>query len=47
VVEKLGFPEIGYAPKFLHINGAWRDHRLFALCREDVPGGLLRRLVSP
>lgn len=46
VVEKLGFPEIGYAPRFLHINGAWRDHRLFALCREDVPGGLLRRLVS-
>ena len=46
VVEKLGFPEIGYAPKFLHINGAWRDHRLFALCREDVPGGLLRRLLS-
>ena len=46
VVEKLGFPEIGYAPKFLHINGAWRDHCLFALCREDVPGGLLRRLLS-
>ncbi len=46
VVEKLGFPEIGYAPRFLHINGDWRDHRLFALCREDVPGGLLRRLVS-
>jgi ribosomal-protein-alanine N-acetyltransferase len=46
VVEKLGFLEIGYAPRFLHINGDWRDHRLFALCREDVPGGLLRRLVS-
>ena len=46
VVEKLGFPEIGYAPRFLHINGDWRDHRIFALCREDVPGGLLRRLVS-
>jgi ribosomal-protein-alanine N-acetyltransferase len=46
VVEKLGFPEIGYAPRFLHINGDWRDHRIFALCREDVPGGMLRRLVS-
>jgi ribosomal-protein-alanine N-acetyltransferase len=46
VVEKLGFPEFGYAPRFLHINGDWRDHRLFALCREDVPGGLLRRLLS-
>ena len=31
VVEKLGFPEVGYAPRFLHIDGDWRDHRLFAL----------------
>ena len=39
VVEKLGFTEVGYAPRYLHINGAWRDHRLFALTVEDVPGG--------
>ena len=45
VVEKLGFTEVGYAPRFLHIDGAWRDHRIFALTVEDVPGGLLRRLV--
>lgn len=45
VVEKLGFTEIGYAPRYLHINGAWRDHRIFALTVEDVPGGLVRRLV--
>ena len=27
VVEKLEIREIGYAPKYLHIDGAWRDHR--------------------
>ncbi|HEU4515507.1 MAG TPA: GNAT family protein [Nocardioidaceae bacterium] len=43
VVQKLGFIEYGYATRYLHIDGAWRDHRLFALTVEDVPGGLLRR----
>ena len=43
VVEKLGFEEVGYARRFLHIDGDWRDHRLFALNVEDVPGGLVRR----
>src|SRR3954469_16557824 len=46
VVEKLGFTEIGYAPGYLHIDGAWRDHRLFAITAEDCPGGLLRRFKS-
>ncbi len=43
VVEKLGFREIGYAPRYLHIDGDWRDHRLFAVTAEDCAGGLLRR----
>ncbi len=43
VVEKLGFEEVGYARRFLHIDGEWCDHRLFALNVEDVPGGLVRR----
>jgi ribosomal-protein-alanine N-acetyltransferase len=43
VVEKLGFTEIGYAPRYLHIDGEWRDHRLFALTVEECEGGLLRR----
>jgi ribosomal-protein-alanine N-acetyltransferase len=46
VVEKLGINEVGYAPRFLHIDGDWRDHRLFAITREDVPLGLLKRLES-
>lgn len=43
VVEKLGFHEYGYAPKYLHIDGQWRDHRLFAVTVEECPEGLLRR----
>jgi ribosomal-protein-alanine N-acetyltransferase len=46
VVEKLGIPEYGFARRFLHIDGDWRDHRLFALSAEDVPRGLLHRLKS-
>ena len=42
VVEKLGFEEVGYAKGYLHIDGAWRDHRLFALTAEQIEGGLLR-----
>jgi [ribosomal protein S5]-alanine N-acetyltransferase len=43
VVEKLGFTEVGYAKGYLHIDGAWRDHRLFALTAEECAGGLLHR----
>ena len=44
VVEKLGIREIGFAPKFLHIDGAWRDHRIYAITVEECPDGLLSRL---
>ena len=43
VVEKLGFTQVGYAPRYLHIDGDWRDHRLFAITVEECPQGLLRR----
>jgi [ribosomal protein S5]-alanine N-acetyltransferase len=29
VLEKNGFEQIGLARRYLHINGAWRDHLLF------------------
>ncbi|MFK4070393.1 GNAT family N-acetyltransferase [Streptomyces sp. NPDC029674] len=35
VLTKCGFEEYGIAPKFLHINGAWRDHRLFQKILND------------
>lgn len=41
VVEKLGFRDEGVRERFMHIDGAWRDHRTFALVAEDVPFGLL------
>ena len=43
VVEKLGFRDEGFRPRFLHINGEWADHRAFALTAEEVPGGLLAK----
>lgn len=46
VVEKLGFTEIGLAPRFLHIAGDWRDHRLFQLVAEDARGGVIDRLST-
>lgn len=43
VVEKLGLRDEGLRERFLHIQGAWRDHRTFAITSEEVPGGLLAR----
>jgi [ribosomal protein S5]-alanine N-acetyltransferase len=44
VVEKLELREVGYAPRYLHIDGDWRDHRIYAVTKEEVPQGLLHRL---
>jgi ribosomal-protein-alanine N-acetyltransferase len=44
VVEKLGLHEVGFAPNFLHIDGAWRDHRIYAVTVEECPDGMLARL---
>lgn len=46
VVEKLGFNLVGTAPRYLHINGQWRDHLLFAITAEEVPDGLLAGLTA-
>src|SRR3954469_3432803 len=46
VVEKLDIREVGYAPRYLHIDGAGRDHRLYAVTREEVPEGMLARLKA-
>ena len=44
VVEKLGFRYEGRRPRFLHIDGDWRDHECFALNAEEVPDGMWQRL---
>ena len=46
VVEKLGLEQVGYAPRFLHIDGAWRDHRIFAVTVEEAPEGVTGRLAT-
>lgn len=47
VVRKLGFRDEGLRPRFLHIDGAWRDHRSFALTAEEVGReGLIGRLLA-
>ncbi|PID97274.1 MAG: GNAT family N-acetyltransferase [Actinomycetales bacterium] len=38
VVEHLQFRDEGIRERFLHIEGAWRNHRTFALTREDTGG---------
>lgn len=43
VVEKLGFRYEGLKQRFIHINGAWRDHYVFALTSEEVESGVLNR----
>jgi ribosomal-protein-alanine N-acetyltransferase len=43
IVEKLGFRYEGKRERFIHINGAWRDHYVFALTQEEVRGGILNR----
>ncbi|WP_412541621.1 GNAT family protein [Longispora sp. K20-0274] len=45
VVEKLGFREEAFYPRYLHSGGAWQDHIGYALTIEDISleGGLLAR----
>ena len=37
VLERCGFEPYGMAPKFLFIDGEWRDHRLFERILHDDP----------
>ncbi|SDU97353.1 ribosomal-protein-alanine N-acetyltransferase [Microlunatus sagamiharensis] len=46
VVEKLGFRTEGLRPRYLHIDGDWRDHLVFALNAEEVGEGMVRRYES-
>ncbi|MGW5054903.1 GNAT family N-acetyltransferase [Actinokineospora sp. NPDC004072] len=46
VLGKLGFREEGLFRRYLDVAGDWRDHRCLALTTEDIPGGLVARLVA-
>ncbi|MFN8125511.1 MAG: GNAT family protein [Candidatus Nanopelagicales bacterium] len=46
VVGKLGYRQEGYRPRYLHIDGDWRDHVSFVMLADERPaGGLLADLV--
>jgi ribosomal-protein-alanine N-acetyltransferase len=48
VVERLGLRDEGVRVRYLHIDGAWRDHRSFAVTAEDLAGSsLTKRLSQP
>lgn len=46
VVERLGLRDEGVRERFLHIDGAWRDHRSFAITKEELQGGSLMARLS-
>lgn len=46
VVQKLGFRYEGLKERYIHINGAWRDHFVFALTHEEAEMGVLNRWIK-
>lgn len=46
VLTKVGFREEGLFRRYLDVAGGWRDHLCFALTTEDVPSGLVNRLIA-
>jgi ribosomal-protein-alanine N-acetyltransferase len=46
VVEKLGFRTEGVHLRYLAIDGAYRDHLIYAITAEDVPEGIVNRWRS-
>ncbi|MGQ0840716.1 GNAT family N-acetyltransferase [Actinokineospora sp.] len=46
VLGKLGFREEGVFRRYLDVAGDWRDHLCLALTTEDIPAGLVSRLLA-
>ena len=46
VVEKLKLRQEGLKERFIHIDGAWRDHMVFAVTAEERVGSMLGRLEN-
>lgn len=46
VLIKLGFRDEGLLLRYLEVDGAWRDHRLLAMTREEAATGLVTRLID-
>ncbi|MEP6757732.1 MAG: GNAT family protein [Actinomycetota bacterium] len=37
LLRATGWREEGFAPRYLHIDGDWRDHELYAITAEEAP----------
>lgn len=46
VVGKLGAHREGIRPKYMYVNGRWRDHETFSLLAEDAGEGFAARLLA-
>ena len=46
VVRKLGLRDEGLRPRYLHIDGDWRDHRSFAVTADELGGSTLRERLT-
>lgn len=46
VVEKLQLRKEGLKERFIHIDGGWRDHFVFAITREERGDTMLNRLAN-
>lgn len=43
---RLGYGFEGIRPAFLHINNAWRDHNVYVMNPDTIPGGVLARVLK-
>ncbi|HUZ68770.1 MAG TPA: GNAT family N-acetyltransferase [Candidatus Saccharimonadales bacterium] len=43
LVQRLGFQKEGYSPRYLRLDGDWRDHERWALSTENWPRSQLER----
>jgi ribosomal-protein-alanine N-acetyltransferase len=46
VVDKIGLRKEGDRPKYLHIDGDWRDHVTYVVMAGEFPEGVLSRLKA-
>jgi len=45
VVEKLSFRNEGLRPRYLHIDGDWRDHFIFVLTSENIQTSKIAQIL--
>lgn len=46
IVEKLGLRYEGQKKRYIHINGDWRDHYVFAITKDELGSSILQRWLN-